>query len=276
MQVLRGDLRIYFEVVGHGPRLLFFNGSGASIETSRLIVDRLASDFEVAVHDQRGLGRTGLPTSGTAFGMGDYAADGAAVLDEIGWPVAAVLGISFGGMVAQEFAVTWPERVSRLALLCTSAGGDGGSSYPLHELLPLPPEERTRVRLHNLDTRFSAEWLAAHPSDQLLVDFMEDRELGNRTSDEARGLAAQLESRSRHDVWGRLGRVTCPTFVACGRFDGLAPPANSEAIASRIDDSILRCYQGGHAFIAQDPEALPEIIAFLSATSASKGHLPAS
>lgn len=274
MEVLRGDLRIYFEVVGHGPRLLLFNGSGASIETSRLIIDRLASEFEVAVHDQRGLGRTGLPPSGSTGRMSDYAADGAAVLDEMGWPVAAILGISFGGMVAQEFAVTWPERVSRLALLCTSAGGGGGSSYPLHELWSLPPEERVKTRLHILDTRFSAKWLRAHPSDQLLVDFIEARELRDRTPDEARGLAAQLGARSQHDVWDRLQRITCPTLVACGHFDGIAPPANSEAIASRITGSILKCYEGGHAFIAQDPDAWPDALAFFKGADGERVESP--
>ncbi len=185
--------------------------------------------------------------------------------------MAAVLGISFGGMVAQEFAVTWPERVSRLALLCTSAGGGGGSSYPLHQLAALAPEERAAAQLHNLDTRFTPEWLAAHPSDRLLVEFVQSREQNGRTPEEARGLAAQLEARAQHDVWDRLHRITCPTLVACGQFDGLAPPANSEAIASRIPGSILKRYQGGHAFIAQDPAARPEIAAFLKAGEPPRG-----
>ena len=55
------------------------------------------------------------------------------------------MGVSFGGMVAQELAVTWPERVERLALLCTSPGGAGGASYPLHELAALPEAERERL-----------------------------------------------------------------------------------------------------------------------------------
>ena len=61
-------------------------------------------------------------------------------------------GISFGGMVAQELAVTAPERVERLALLCTSPGGAGGSSYPLHELAALAPEERNRRRTRRSST----------------------------------------------------------------------------------------------------------------------------
>ena len=74
--------------------------------------------------------------------MADFADDAAALLDAVGWDDCLVLGISFGGMVAQEVAIRHPERVRRLVLACTSAGGEGGASYPLHELVDLSPEER--------------------------------------------------------------------------------------------------------------------------------------
>ena len=61
----------------------------------------------------------------------------------------------------------------------------------------------------------------------------------------------------------RLRDVTCPTFVASGRYDGIAPPANGEAIAERVPGAELRVYEGGHAFFAQDPAALPDVIGFL-------------
>ena len=73
----------------------------------------------------------------------------------------------------------------------------------------------------------------------------------------------QVRARAGHDVWNRLARITCPTFVAGGRFDGIAPAVNSEAIASRVPKAELHLYEGGHLFFAQDPAALPEITAFL-------------
>ena len=66
-------------------------------------------------------------------------------------------------MVAQELAVTHPERIERLALVCTSSGGAGGASYPLHELATLAPAERAEVATRLLDTRFSPEWLSRTP-----------------------------------------------------------------------------------------------------------------
>ena len=65
-------------------------------------------------------------------------------------------------------------------------------------------------------------------------------------------------------MWDRLDRITAPTLVAGGRFDGLAPFANSEAIAARIPGAELRAYDGGHAFFLQDPQAFPDVVAFLA------------
>ena len=208
------------------------------------------------------MGRTGVPAG--PYEMADYAADAAALLDHVGWDTACVVGVSFGGMVAQEFAVTWPARVERMALLCTSPGGIGGSSYPLHELESLPREEQVRRGTQLLDTRFTPEWLADHPGDRGLADMMVARRRAEKTSEQRRGEAEQMAARSRHDVTDRLGAVTCPTFVGCGRYDGIAPPKNGEAIAARIAGAQLHVYEGGHAFFAQDRQALPEILSFLS------------
>jgi 3-oxoadipate enol-lactonase len=262
MQEPLNGIDVYFERRGSGPRLLFFNGSGASIASTGPLIDILATRFEVLVHDQRGIGRTQVPDEPSS--MADFAADAAALLDHVGWSTCRVLGVSFGGMVAQEFAVTWPERVDRLVLACTSSGGAGGASYPLHELANLPPDEQIDVGLRILDKRFTPEWLASHPKDQSLVEMMASRRNTPKSDTQARGEAAQLQARSGHDVWDRLGMIICPTLVAGGRFDGIAPPENSEAIASRIPNVTLRLYDGGHIFFMQDPSAFPEIMDFLA------------
>jgi pimeloyl-ACP methyl ester carboxylesterase len=254
-------IELYFERAGSGPPVLFLNGSGATLATVSPLVAVLAGSLDVVAHDQRGLGRTAVPPG--PYTMADYAADALGLLDHVGWPTCRVIGVSFGGMVAQELAVTAPERVDRLALLCTSPGGEGGSSYPLHELAVMSAERRAEISRRLLDTRFSEEWLATHSGDRGLVDMMARRETGAVTDEARRGLAEQLEARRHHDVWDRLGRVTCPTLVAAGRFDGIAPLVNSEAIVSRIEGATLRVYEGGHVFFVQDSRALPEVVDFL-------------
>jgi pimeloyl-ACP methyl ester carboxylesterase len=254
---------IHHERRGSGRRLLFLNGSGSTLASSALVIAPFVERFDVLAHDQRGLGGTSIPAG--PYTMADYAADAAGLLDAVGWERCRVVGISFGGMVAQELAATWPERVERLALLCTSPGGPGRASYPLHELADMPAAERAERSATLLDTRFTAGWLAAHEGDRFLAELMEGRAAAPRTDEQRRGEREQMEARRHHDVWDRLDRIGCPTLVACGRYDGIAPPANGEAIAGRIPGADLRVYEGGHAFFAQDRAALPEVLDFLDA-----------
>ena len=266
--VVANGIELYYERRGRGPGLLFFNGSGATLASSAPLIWSFADRFDVVAHDQRGLGRTEIPPG--PYTMADYARDAAALLDHLGWATCRVIGVSFGGMVAQEFAVTWPRRVERLALVCTSPGGIGGASYPLHQLAARPPDERAAIGLHILDTRFTPEWLAGHPTDRVLVEMMAARAAGPKSDDQLRGEAAQLEARRDHDVCARLPAIGCPTLVACGRFDGIAPPANGQWIAAHVSGAVLRLYDGGHAFFVQDPMALPEIAAFLASPDPSR------
>src|SRR3954464_1490055 len=101
----RDGVGISYERTGRGAPLLFLNGSGATLESSALLIALFTDRFDVVAHDQRGLGRTGVPAG--PYSMADYAADARAVLDAVGWERAAVVGVSFGGMVAQELAVTF-------------------------------------------------------------------------------------------------------------------------------------------------------------------------
>lgn len=253
---------IYYERWGSGPPLLFLNGSGATLDTARLIAAPFAKSCDVVAHDQRGLGRTTIPPG--PYTMAEYASDALALADHLGWSTFRVIGVSFGGMVAQELAVTWPTRVERLALCCTSPGGAAGASYPLHELGSLSPADRAAIGTRLLDTRFDEAWLAAHSADRGLAEMMAARSAGAKSDQVLRGETEQLRARATHDVTDRLYRITCPTLVAAGRYDGIAPLANSEAIAERVPHAELRVYEGGHAFFAQDPKALPEIADFLA------------
>jgi 3-oxoadipate enol-lactonase len=162
-------------------------------------------------------------------------------------------------MVAQELAVTYPERVERMVLCCTSPGGDGGSSYPLHELALLDPEVRADESLRLSDTRFNDQWFIDHPEDEMYRRPV----VATVDTEKRRGELLQLEARSHHDVWNRLPNGTAEVLIASGTFDGIAPPANGQAIASRIASAEYREYNGGHMFFIQDRSALKEIVEFL-------------
>ncbi|MYH68250.1 MAG: alpha/beta fold hydrolase [Dehalococcoidia bacterium] len=261
--VRAGDIDIYYELEGEGPRVLNISGTGGDLRRRPSLASLLGEGFTVLSYDQRGLGQTSIPDG--PYSMAGYAADAAALLDALGWERCMVMGTSFGGMVAQEFAVTYPERVERLVLNCTSSGGAGNPSYPLHELQDLEPETRMRTQIRLSDTRVTPEWERENVSElEALLD--QRRKMAAIGADEPRrelGARLQLEARVHHDVYDRLPALTMPVLVCAGAYDGIAPPANSRAIVARIPDARYEEFEGGHGFFWQDPCAAEVITAFL-------------
>jgi len=261
-----GDIRLYYETVGAGPRLFFINGTGQDLRVRPNMLDGpLARHFEVLCFDQRGMGQSDKPDG--PYSMAQYAADAANLLAALGWDRCYVLGYSFGGMVAQELAIRYPAVVDKLVLCATTPGGAGGSSYPLHELAGLPPEENLRRTIEIHDTRCDAAWQAAHP------DKVEKAGTIMRAAEErfghepgaAAGRASQLEARRHHDTYDRLDRIQAPTLICGGRYDGSARPESQQVMADRIPNAHLKFFEGGHLFVFEDRGAYDAIIAWLNA-----------
>ena len=264
------DIEIYFERGGRGPRLLFIGGTGGDLRARPGVFQGpLPKHFDLLAHDQRGLGQTDKPPY--PYSMADYADDAAALLDQIGWDRCLVLGVSFGGMVAQELTLRHPSRVAVLALACTSSGGAGGASYPLHQLQDLPAEDRFARGIELNDVRRDATWRASNPEAfEAAMDIQRRRSsVGDPDDPEVReGARRQLEARRHHDTHDRLHRIEVPTYLCGGRYDGICPPRNLEAMHARIPNSSLELFEGGHLFMIQDRAAYPRIIEFLSSSDA--------
>jgi 3-oxoadipate enol-lactonase len=253
--------------------LLYISGTGGDLRAKPGIFDSvLPSSFDLLAYDQRGLGRSERPPG--PYSMQDYADDAAALLEAVGWERCRVLGVSFGGMVAQELALRHPHRVERMVLACTSPGGAGGSSYPLHELQDLPLEERARRMIALNDSRFAAMEVEKPERYarilQITLDGMKaaaswpDEAPGDNNVSPDEGARMQLEARRHHDVYDRLPDLSMPVLVACGRYDGIAPVSNSEAIASLVPGATLEVFEGGHLFMVQDRTAFPRMAEFLA------------
>jgi 3-oxoadipate enol-lactonase len=261
------DVLINYETGGvAGPRLLYISGTGGDLRVHPGAFDSpLAAAFDVLAYDQRGLGQSSVPPG--PYTMADYADDAAGLLDAVGWNDALVIGVSFGGMVAQELTLRHPERVTRLVLACTSSGGAGGASYPLHELADLSPEARMVATIELADRRMDEAWRAAHPGPwEAAMTMARDRaKIGLDEPGRELGARLQLEARRGHDTWDRLPSIGCPTFVCGGRYDGIAPPDNLERLAGAIPNARLELFDGGHLFLLQDPAAYGAIARFLSA-----------
>jgi len=258
------DIRIHYQRKGNGCKVLFLCGVGGDLRSKPDIFDSYLADcFDILTFDQRGTGLTDKPD--VPYTMAQYAQDAETVMDAAGWDAAHVVGVSFGGMVAQELALRSPRRVLSLVLCCTTAGGAGGSSYPIHELSGLSPAERSRKMLAIGDTRYNEAWQAAHVEEtqHLLNEMAANASPFLKEPGGIAGITRQLEARSHHDTYDRLPSIRIPTLVCGGKYDGQARPEAVTRLHAQIPAAELRFFEGGHRFLSQDPEAYKAIAGFL-------------
>ena len=118
------------------------------------------------------------------------------------------------------------------------------------------------------DTRIDDAIIGAHP--ELVERTMArlDRSEFANEDNHTRGISGQLSARKAHDCWARLENITCPVWLAGGRFDGIARPQSMENMAARLPDATLKFYDGGHLFMVQDPNAYADLAGFFRSTPA--------
>lgn len=257
-----GDIDIWWERAGEGAPLLYISGTGSDLRNKPSVFEGpYAKTFDLIAYDQRGLGRTSKPDE--PYSMAQYGDDAARLLDHLGLDRVKVLGVSFGGMVAQELVLRHPDRVERLVLACTSPGGAGGASYPFHDLHHMDRTERAKLLIPVSDTRRDATWAAANPDEHAFWVQATAADPYAAEPGHAVGAWRQLEARALHDTWDRLPSIRCPVMLAAGRFDGVALPETQARMAERIPGATLRFFDGGHMFMLQDRAANRAIIEFL-------------
>ena len=256
------ELSIYYERSPkreHGP-ILYIGGTGGDLRNKPNQLDSPLKDyFEIISYDQRGLGQTSKPKE--AYTMKQYADDAADLMDKLRLPVLPVMGVSFGGMVAQELAIRYPHKVSKLVLACTSSGGKGGSSYPLHNLQELEEEKKLEASIMINDLRITESWTKENPVEWEKIKEISSSRIQYQPQQE--GLMNQLMARKEHDTSQRLSDITVPVLLLGGKYDGIAPSENMEFLNKKITSSTLKLYEGGHLFLIQDKQAFKDIISWL-------------
>ncbi|TNE47640.1 MAG: alpha/beta hydrolase [Deltaproteobacteria bacterium] len=261
------DIQMYYEIQGKGPRLLVIPGTGSDLrQPGSFFQSPVAKEFEILQFDPRGMGQTDKPDQ--PYSMEDYAEDTHALLEYLGWDTVHVLGISFGGMIAQEYALRYPEEIERLVLACTSSGGDGGPSFPIHNLPDEPLEDHVRRLLRIFDTRITDEWIQ-HNSRfwERKVERMVSRlSVGAEDPGHEVGKQRQLEARRDHNTYHRLPQLFMPVYVCGGTYDGAVPAENIHAIHQQIPQAQLDFFEGGHLFLMEDLSAHQAIRDFLLAS----------
>jgi len=225
------------------------------------VVSALRRHFRLILMDNRGSGAS--DGSARPFAVQDLARDAVAVLDAAGVRRPHVLGASLGGMVAQEVAIGFPERVDRLVLACTTPGWPSGFPMPAASLRllartrTLSPEAAVRRHVENALSPKTPE------NDPALVERLVRHELMH-PSDRA-GWSALNGAGARYYGGTRQTRIRARTLVLQGSDDTVVDPRNGTLLAQRIPEAELVVLPGlGHLFFWERPSALTEpVVAFL-------------
>ena len=266
LRALNGSVALAYEERGAGTPVLLVHGLGYTRGGWGPAADLLEKRFGLLLMDNRGMGESDKPPG--PYTVAELAADAAAVLAAAGLERAHVLGTSLGGMVAQELAIGWPERVARLVLVCTTAGG--ASAYPMPErtvrLFGEVPGLEPEVALRRMAENSLADaTVRARPE---LVEQIYAYRLVNRP--DLAAWAAQAAAGAAFDSRDRLGGIRAPTLVLTGTADNVIDHRNSELLAQGIAGARLEHFHGGgHLFLWEEPERFAATVGdFLAAGGA--------
>jgi pimeloyl-ACP methyl ester carboxylesterase len=255
------DIDIYYRIEGSGKPLIMIIGFSANSDWwPPGLVDALAAHYQVILFDNRGAGRT--DEGRRKFTVPLMSTDTVGLLDALGIGKTHVFSISMGGMIAQEIALSHPDRVDKLILGCTTCGHWGAFLSLQRGRLWWDYLSNPRVRSRSLMTNllFSQEFLNNHREE--LKSFGQRASIAPMpTSIQLKQIAAML----CFDTFIRLPRLQNPTLVMTGTQDYMAVPRNSTILARRIPGARLVKLQGcGHAFIAEaEAQTAGHILDFL-------------
>ena len=267
-----GDVRLHYETTGSGDPLLMVMGLGASSASwAPQLLSELACSFAVIIYDNRGTGKSDKPD--VPYSLELFAADAMAILDDLKLPRVHLLGVSMGGMIAQEIALRYGSRLQTLTLGCTTCGGKNA--------VPPPPESAQlltapRDGLSDADV-IRRGWPLAYTPDYIKTHRAEleasiPRLLANATPTFI--FKRHLDATYQLKTYDRLPQIITPTLVITGAQDVLMPARNSEILAERIPGAKLHIIpKAGHAFFNEArAEFLSQFVPFAESHPIGTNH----
>lgn len=251
--------QIVCRTIGKGRPLIVLNGFAAtSADWDPSFIDRLASSNKLILVNNRGIG--GSTDNGLPFDIAKLADDVARVIETIGIQRASVMGWSMGGFIAQAFALKYTDRVDKLVLLSTDAGGtEADLASPdvwsaLVDTSGTPNEQARRLFFllfpNDVAQSFYREFgdIAATARAHLSVELLKRQ-------------AAAMDAWHRNGLTSRLREIRLPVLIAAGTEDIVIPASNAVKLVNTIHGAWLAQFaHGGHAFMAQYPQTLADLI----------------
>ena len=253
-------MELYYESHGAGEPLVLIPGFAAGAWTWFEQIEELSKTFRVIAFDPRGVSRSPVDENLTeTISLPTIAADIADLLDFLQIEKANVLGVSFGGFVAQEFALAFSERLNKLILACTSSGGKNHVAPDLEVLAAFVAADdlnkQERVRRFMIPA-FTPEFAAARAD---VIEKVCRLRVENVVPEKV--YSEQLNAAVTFDGENRASQIRAETLVLTGDRDIVVPPQNSFNLAKAIPQATLKIIENGsHMFFIENSREFNRII----------------
>ena len=251
----KDGLKLRYEIRGSGePVALIMGFSGSGRGWGEAFLKLMEARFKIFVIDNRGTGESDKPD--TEFTLGDMAADIAAVLDHAKTPRAHIFGISMGGMIAQEFALAYPERTRGLVLGCTNCGAS--HSVPadpaaIANLIPAPGIDPIEQARRAFSVACGKAFLNSAAGQEILSQAI--AEMGNYPITPMHTFMRQGQAIGSFDSFAHLGQIKSPTLIIHGDDDSIVPYPNADVLHGAISGSKKHTLKAaGHMFFWEVPD----------------------
>lgn len=256
-------INIDYKVEGQGEPLIMISGAGANKSAWRYQTRVFKKHYRAITFDHRGVGKSDKPAG--PYNFKTMADDTIGLMDHLNIEKAHVIGMSAGGMIAQELAINHPERVNKLVLACTFARRDETSGFSSEV------ENAIKTYKESSHDKASQRRLAGVFMDLQInkwsyrIFILPLFKIAIRFMPTGTGVEAQFEAVGAHDAVDRLGMIKAPTLVITGTEDRVIKPISSEVIASLVPNAkLVKVSGGGHSFpIEMSGEFNREVLNFL-------------
>jgi 3-oxoadipate enol-lactonase len=256
------SVKIAHETRGAGEPLVLVHGLAYDRYGWGRLPDLLAEHFHVVLIDNRGVGESDAPPG--PYTVAEMAGDVVGVLDELGIARTNLFGVSLGGYIAQELALTHPERIERLVLCSTAPGGPKAVPMPAatqQVFATYPTMEREAGLRMFVENSLGARGVRERPE---LVEEIFQYRLGHAPTVEA--WVAQATAGATYDSYDRIGAIDVPTLVLHGGADVVVDPGNAALLGELIRGARVEVVQErGHLMVWEDADRVAELVTeFLS------------
>ncbi len=262
------NIDCYYEIHGKGKPLVLIAGLASDSQSWQPILKDLAGNFKVIIFDNRGIGRTEYPKE--SFRISTLALDAVYLLDYLGIKKADILGHSMGGCIAQEIAIEYPRRVSKLILAntCAFLSRKNKSAFAgLLKILESGKGYEPFIRKF-FALIFTPEYLSNRENIEQAVKYA----LNYYYPVTRDGFRLQLEALNNFNSKDRLKRIEAKTLIMAGRKDALIDAEEVRVLADNIPFAEILCLENtAHSFQLEQPRIFTSsVVKFLLRESKGK------